>query len=685
MKITLKYLKIKNFKGVFDSEYHFDGSTNIFGANESGKSTIYTAFNWLLTGKDEFDRKDFEIKNTAKPELNNQPHEVEAEIVVDDDNGMEIQYNLKRLYKEKWVKQRGSIDKTFEGHTTEYWVNDVPCSQSEYQSKIDSFLNSKILKLVTNPNYFTSLKWDEQRRGLIAIAGVISREDILKEIATPGNDFCELISVLDSGKTLDEWKSQLSAKKGLLKKKLVEYAPRIDEANRALPEEMNWLELEKKSIEIQSQIKAIEDTLADVSKALAERQKGVLELQKNLYSKEAAATQLKSEIEASVRAQTASGTADKNRLEIEINAHRATINNLLTSQTNKEESKKGYNNRVEILNEQLNILRGEWNDINNKVFEFDESDCSCPTCKQSLPAYDIDAKREELRANFNNANKTAKDSKVAQSELIKVEISQLHNKIQQLEETEYNRQIAESNEKLFALETEFKNISAKEKNANDIQNDVNAALESNKELSALLEEVKALTDQYNEAKTNQPAADNSVATSTKLSLTIELDDIKKQLNTKELIAKGKERIDQLTREESETAQEIAEVEGKEYDIELYSKAHMAILENRVNEMFYFVKWRLFETQVNGAVVETCVCEYKGVPYPTLNTAARLIAGVDILNTLSQHYNVYAPVFCDNRESVTLIPKTKSQIISLFVSAIDKIIRVVPEQTEYALK
>jgi len=55
--------------------------------------------------------------------------------------------------------------------------------------------------------------------------------------------------------------------------------------------------------------------------------------------------------------------------------------------------------------------------------------------------------------------------------------------------------------------------------------------------------------------------------------------------------------------------------------------------------------------VNGGISETCVTLYKGVPYPDLNGAAKINIGLDIINTLSEHYGLSAPIFIDERESI----------------------------------
>jgi exonuclease SbcC len=65
----------------------------------------------------------------------------------------------------------------------------------------------------------------------------------------------------------------------------------------------------------------------------------------------------------------------------------------------------------------------------------------------------------------------------------------------------------------------------------------------------------------------------------------------------------------------------------------------------------------------------------GVPYADANNAAKINAGLDIINTLSTHYGVSAPIFIDNREAVVELFPVNAQTISLVVSGQDKTLRV----------
>ena len=104
-----------------------------------------------------------------------------------------------------------------------------------------------------------------------------------------------------------------------------------------------------------------------------------------------------------------------------------------------------------------------------------------------------------------------------------------------------------------------------------------------------------------------------------------------------------------------------------------------MLTDRINRKFQNVQFRLFETQINGGVKETCetlVPSASGfMPYSYANHAARVNAGLDIIRVLSAHYGVTMPVFVDNAESVTELKDDGLQVIRLVVSEKDKTLRV----------
>jgi hypothetical protein len=112
------------------------------------------------------------------------------------------------------------------------------------------------------------------------------------------------------------------------------------------------------------------------------------------------------------------------------------------------------------------------------------------------------------------------------------------------------------------------------------------------------------------------------------------------------------------------SQEIASMERTEMQIDKFVKIRMEMVEERVNGLFQLVKFKMFDKQINGGETLNCVCMIGGVPYSDLNTASKINAGLDIINTLQNYYKVSAPVFIDNRESISEIVEMNCQIVNL---------------------
>lgn len=91
------------------------------------------------------------------------------------------------------------------------------------------------------------------------------------------------------------------------------------------------------------------------------------------------------------------------------------------------------------------------------------------------------------------------------------------------------------------------------------------------------------------------------------------------------------------------------------------------MENAINSNFEIVNFRLFKTQINGGLEECCDTLVNGVPYSDVNNAHKIIAGLDIIKTLTKFHNKTAPIFIDNRESINDLCPIDTQVISLVVT------------------
>ena len=129
MNIKINSLRLQNFKGIKELEIDFkDKLTNIYGDNAVGKTTVFDAFCWLLWDKDSLNRSQFEIKTLdengqAIPMID---HSVEAALNIDG-----VDTTFKKIYSEICTKKRGQTQKEFNGHSTDYYINDVPIMKKE--------------------------------------------------------------------------------------------------------------------------------------------------------------------------------------------------------------------------------------------------------------------------------------------------------------------------------------------------------------------------------------------------------------------------------------------------------------------------------------------------------------------------------------------------------------------------
>jgi exonuclease SbcC len=663
MKIELKKLSLTNFKGIRSFEILFDHITDILGDNATGKTTLMDAFLWLFFGKDSTDRKDFEIKTLDE---NNRPyhrldHEVTAIILVDGE-----QINIRRTFKEKWVKKRGSNEQEFTGHSTEFYLNDVPMKESEYQAKVSSIINENIFKLITNTSYFNSLKWQDRRNALLQIAGSISNDDVFSSLS---GDFTELKKALNAKKSVDEFKKEIAAKKKRIKDDLEQIPSRIDEANRSLPEKENYEEIEAKITQESNDLAAVEQQLMDKTEAEKKRQQVITDKIREVGTMKSRLQQIEFEEKNKVQEK------GRNRLQVIINKKSELRNKqdeksrLLVDYSTEEKRKSG----LELI---ADDLRKKWDAISKEKLVFNENEFKCPACYREFEAEDIEAKKTELANNFNTNKSRRLEDVTAQGKKIRDDIEVINAKLGNIKShgTTLASEIEVLVNDIATLEQENARLGA------DETTELNTAITTNTEYAGTLQMIKLRNE---EIESPAPAEDKSDLLSKKQELRLIIDDLKKQLATKQQRERILARIEELNNQERTLAQELADLEGIEFSIEQFTKAKMDTLESRINGRFKKVRFKMFEEQINGGQVEACTTLIDGVPYTDANTASKIQAGLDIINAFSEYYDVYAPVWIDNRESVIRLPETNSQLINLFVSASHKKLTIGEKKAEMA--
>lgn len=648
MNIELRKLELLNFKGIKERTIEFGKETNIFGRNETGKTTIFDSFTWLLFGKDSANRSDFNIKTLDKNGefIHGLDHQVTGILVAD---GKEV--ILRRLLKENWVKKRGFAEAVFSGNVTEYFINEEPKKEKEYKEYINSLIDENVFKLLTNPMHFNvNTSWQDRRKILLSIVGDVFDEEVI-------NNSIKLkkLPELLNGSSIDSFKAIIASKKKKLNEQLKAIPIRIDEINRGLPvlaDGVDYELLEKERANIKGELNVIENQLENQRKIADNfvKRQSELSVKKNRLK----------DLELQIEKNSMKSLNDMNMKLMELGYKKDTL-----ERKNKQDTDIIAKNQDEIqrFQDEMQEYRDEYKVVFEEPFnEPDRENFVCPTCKQDLPKEDIEKQISGMMANY-KSNKLKRLEEISnQGKLRKAKVKQLQDESDRLNVTVQNNEA-----ELAKLDEEIKATQAvlnTEKNNERIID-----YRSNTEYASLEDEIKK------DEKNLLPIEQDGKVRQKREELQDRLQEINTVLSNKQVIEDSKFRIKELENEERMYSQQIAELEGQEFLAEEFIKAKVSMLEKKINDTFKYVTFKMFDVQINGGITETCQALIKGVPFQDANNAAKYNAGIDIINALSKFYGTTAPVFIDNREGIIELIDTDSQVINLMVSKEDKVLRI----------
>lgn len=643
-QIKLKELSLRNFKGIRSLDMTFDKEeVFVYGENGTGKTTVCDAFSWLLFGKDSKGKSDsnFNIKTldeNGKPILKLE-HHVIGVLSVD---GKDVK--LQRCYVEKWVKPRGTTEETLKNHQTEFYVNDVKlATKQEYDSTVASILPEDVSRMITNPFYFTSLNPEVQKSMLLDMAGDVTDEDV----AGLKPEYVELLAQL-SGKSLAQYSKEIASRKKAIKDELLVIPSNIETANRLKPEEEDWVALDAELTEKRTKKAELEASLSDKSKLVEEEYKRKANIQKAIGEKRISLTKKENELRA---------TADKGRndvslkirdMEYKLKLHEGDL-------VRKRNEISSYEAQIQRMNTELDTLRGQYRQISQEQLTYPEGAFVCPTCHRQLEADDIAAKQHEMEANFNQSKSARLQANSTKGKGIKAS----------LEETKKKREDALA--KVAELEAMIEQIKADieaQKASMPESVDVRQLIESDADCIAIRNEIAELENQLTmEAK---PVDTTDLKDGIKV-LDSAISELVKRLAKREAIERADKEIATLEEKRIANNQALADLEKTEFVMIDFQKAKDNELMKRINGMFQIVSFSFVNEQLNGGEKLTCVCTIDGVPFPDLNNAGKILAGLDIIQAMQRKVGIYAPIFCDNAESVNAYPRMGNQMIYLKVT------------------
>ncbi len=652
-QLRLSKLSLHNFKGIRDFTLDANGGDiAVRGDNATGKTTLADSFAWLLFGKDSAGKADFDIKtlDSEGEAIHGLDHEVEATLTNGTD---EKAVTLRKVFREKWTKRRGQAEREFTGNTTDHFIDGVPVKQKEYQEAVADIADEAVFRLLTDPAHFAErLHWEKRREILLDVCGDVTDSEVIASTESLAN----LPEILE-GRSLEDHRKVIAARRREINAELDKIPVRIDEAERALPDVSEF----PSEDEIETGLENTKTTKAEAEQELARIEAGgqIAEKTKELREVEAAIQEAETAFQGNVESQKKALREARDMI----------ANDLSQAQDKVREAERKIANAktdIELLTQIMDERREEWQKTNDLAFEHDEPD-TCAACGQSLPEEKVEAAREKALEIFNSAKsrnltKLSEEGKRAKEDRDKLETGEEARRLV----------LSEAKAKMGELENALKEADEQIKSVIVPEPDISALEEKGASLNEVIGELR-----IGNAEMVEEVRDRITA------LDSQIQEAQEALDAYKAVARGEERIAELKAQEEKLAAEFEELERQLYLTEEFVRTKVQMLEERINNRFALARFRLFKVLVNGGLEECCDVNYEGVPWGSLNTGAQINIGLDIINTLTDHYDVTPPVFVDHAESVTAIIPTRGQAIKLVVSEKDKELRVEAVQEKAA--
>lgn len=649
MKLRLQALDIVDFAGINHQTFEFDGKdAKIYGDNATGKTTTALALYWLLFDKGlEWQKVDI----VPKDEANNHIHELVPRVsAIFEMNGTELK--LQRESHPNYEKVEGSTKKHYKNsRTTKQYIDDVPFPITKYKAEINKIIDEEVFKLVTNPDAFPQLHWEEKRKMLFEIAGDITDEQVIES----SKELKPLLDIINK-RTIEDHKKVISEKLKKAKEDLEHIPVKINTLNEQLQESSTNLDIDSVNKEIEGLQKEITELEDKRSQA---RNGGVVTDIKRLISdKQFEMDNIKRTVEGD--------TLDKkNGLERNLSSLESDIDIFKSQYKRVDNEIENFKKSRENALSEYHEIKKERDVVEIEKFNADVTD-TCPSCGQPLQEHKVAEAKQHAEAEFNQKKS---------------------RKLEQLDQ-DLQRQVKAGKDIVASIESNKGKL-------NDIDNSLTNTKQEIEKVYKQLEKVSGAvvsaedTDEYKalqkeiEGLENKLTNEQTVASDevSKIDEKIqhysnEVDSHKQKLSDFKATERIKSSIQEYHQEEDKLLDLIEDLKHQKYIIDEFTKTKVNLITEKVNGMFDLARFKLFHQQVNGDIKETCEIMVDGVTYDGgLNNAMRINVGLDIIQTLSKHFEVEAPIFIDNAESVTQLKNTVAQQIQLVVSEKNKDLRL----------
>lgn len=645
--MKLLKLTLENFKGHGLRVVEFSPTvTRVYGANGTGKTSLFDSFCWMLWAKDSDERTQSGTVSFYPFDPDKQG-EVLHNVVVKVEAVLEIdgaQHVLCRTMQEKWTTPNGTELPRFTGNETKLYIDGLAVKANQFDAFVKENINPEMFKLTSNPWYFPTLHWKEQRRILMELVGDISNDDVLAADAS----LEPLRNELASRKPEDckkLWQQQQKAAVKDLEKTVL----LINENRKHLPQIENEAEVKA---ELEAQRLVLMKPLEKAMQEKADILSGTA-----VSKKQAEAKVLESKLDVIRAEQREKIAAVRKPFDEQIAALEAEAKTAAETVKPYRQTVVNLDNAIRENEEKLKVLQDSW-----QAVDAEEFNDVCPCCHRPYPPEQI----ADQRAAFNR-------SKAERLEKIEADGNALFDKN---EENKAQRDAAMKEvQRLSKLDIEMPDKRSEIMQRREEAVQALPPMENRQDWFEASEDLKRINHEIEElhidVKLKLMDAEKAIESAQKPvgDIDVRLAEIKAAEATRALITDYTKQQQTLREQHDELALKLSLI--KKYD-----EIKAVMTTEKVKAILPGMDFKLFNyNNTNEGYTETCELVKDGKPYANLSNGEKIAVGCELIAAISKHYGVSNPVWIDNAEATTKHLETNGQAILLRVSAADAELRI----------
>ena len=629
--IELSNWKAQNVKVDFS-----DKSTTITGWCGSGKTAIYKAWCWLITGYcDAINPKNHELFDNGTEITPDTPTaSVTATISIDG-----TEYKLQRTAKAGFNKGVKSASDTYK-----YFIDGIATKANDFDKFIaDTIAPGKLPLYMTMGEAFANLAEtdkDSARMILEDAAGEITASDMQGDYALIADDIVKF----GYDKLEARYRTEMRDLNNDIKAK--DIAIGFKEENVARLKQTDFASIESEIGRNNERIAAIDAELLNDAEAIKakieERNKKMQELQGLKMHLNTAEMDFNAEHSKKIR------EVEMRIEDMKISEKaRARRNAALKDAYERELANiKAMKDSVAQFEKEREILLAK----RDTVFNRELTDTNCPVCGKPLEG----DKLEELQESFNRKKREELDLIVMRGKKVRADIDALKDKIALKEST-----LAEPQYEPFQDDAPmYEELATLRLSAPDFT--------KTEAYNELTERIKAKEAEI----TDVAQSDNAELRREKADLMGQNSQIQQRLGLRIVLAEDEKALEELIAAKRELATRAVKCQHRIDKAKEYTEERANIISERINNLMDGFSIIMSERLKNGTETPCCkIVDENGVKYSTMNFSARIRACLAIQNMLCTRYGVQMPIFIDEAavfDSVTL-PKYEGQTIYLFAS------------------